>query len=167
MTIFTVPGTLIARSSLTKASSTPLRAADRQRAEGAELGDMAVEVHRKRARRRVAQLGRDLVPDALALVHRHALFGAPFARHLMQLLFLRSGGRNHVVDEQRETLGPCHLVDADLTRLLEEHIGIAREVVGDHEVGLGKDFFAGLDATASAGPGEDLLGHRLSQWVSP
>jgi hypothetical protein len=132
--------------SLTKVSSTLLRA------------PMASEG----ARRGVAQLGRHLVADAFALVHRHALFLAPGAGDLVQLFFLWGGGRDHVVDEEHEALGAGHLVHAELLAgFLEEHVGVAGEVVGNHEIGPGQHFLAGANAGKPGHAGQDFLGHRL------
>ena len=66
---------------------------------------MAVEVDDEGARRGIAELGRHLVADALALVHRNALLGAPGAGAAVQFLFLRRRRRHHVVDEEDEALG--------------------------------------------------------------
>ena len=123
---------------------------------------MAVEMDCKGPWGGVAEFRRDLVPDAFALVDRHTLCLAPGPRHLVQLLFLRRRRRDHVVDEQNETLWTRHLLDAELlARLLEEHVRVTRKVVGDDEVWLGEDVVTGLHAHATRGTGKDLFGHRL------
>jgi hypothetical protein len=69
-----------------------------------------------------------------------------------------------VVDEQHETFGLLHLVDAELfARLAEEDVGVAGEVVADDEVGAGLDVVTGPHEGPAAGAGQDLLGHRLGR----
>ena len=119
-------------------------------------------MHDEGAGRGVAELGRYLMPDALSLVHRHALRSAPGACDAVQLFFLGGGRRHHVVDEQHEALGPLDLVHAELlARFAEEDIGVAGEVVADDEVGPGLDLVTRPHEVPSAGAGQDLLGHRL------
>ena len=119
-------------------------------------------MHDEGAGRGIAELGRHLMPDALSLMHRHALLGAPGACDAVQLFFLGGGRRHHVVDEQHEALGPFDLVHAELlARFAEEDIGVAGEVVADDEVGARLNLVTGLHEGPSAGAGEDLLGHRL------
>jgi hypothetical protein len=116
MTIFTVGGTRHRQRGRHIGLEHALARAEGIGAEGAELADVAVEVHDEGAGRGIAQLGRHLVADALALVHRHALLGAPVARDAVQLFFLGRGRRHHVVDEEHEALGPATLSTPNSSR---------------------------------------------------
>ena len=132
--------------------------ADGQRAVGAELGDMAVEMHDEGARRGVAELGRNLMADPFALVDRHALFRAPVAGHLVKLFLLRGHRGHHVVDEEGEALGIDHLVDPEvLLHLAEDDVGVAREVVGDDEIRPRLDLLSGAHPLPAGGPCQDLF----------
>ena len=132
-----------------------------QRAEGAELADVPVEMHGEGARRGVAHFGRHLVADALPLVELHVVDRGPLARALVQLFFGRRDRRDHVVDEDAEALGLGHLGDAEVVlQLLEDHVGVAGKVVGQHEVGLGHDLVAGVHERQAGRAREDLFRDR-------
>ena len=99
-----------------------------ERAEGAHLGHMTVEMDHKGAGCRIPQLGGDVVTYAQALVHRDAVLLAPVPGVLVQVFFLGRDGRNHVVDKERKPFRFGHLVDTEvLFHLLEDDIGIAGE----------------------------------------
>jgi hypothetical protein len=141
--------------------------AHRERAEGAELADMAVEVHDERAGRRVADLAGDLMADALALEQRHVVLGAPFACADVQLFLLRRGRRDHVVDEDGVAVGLGDALDAELLlHLPEVDVGIAGEVIGDHIVGLRHDLVASLDDRQAGDPRQDLFRDRVTHRCS-
>ena len=117
-------------------------------------------MHHEGTGRGVAQLGRDLVADALALVDRHVVLLAPTAGALVQVFFGRRGGRDHVVDEQRIPVGFGDLLDAELfLHLAEDHVGVAREIVSDHEIRFCEQVIAGPHFGFARHAGEDLFGY--------
>ena len=120
---------------------------------------MAIKMHDKRARRGIAKLGTELMPDAATLIQRHFVVTAPFAGLDVQQFL---GGRRHrhqVVDEDRITLGLGDLLDAEiLLHLAEDHIGVAREIIHNDEVRLGHHLVASAHARTARDPGKHLLG---------
>ena len=140
-----------------------------ERAEGAHLRHMTVEMDHKGAGCRIPQLRGDVVTDAQALVHRHAVLLAPVPGVLVQVFFLGRDGRNHVVDKERKAFRFGHLVDTEvLFHLLEDDIGVAGKVVGDHEVGPGADLIARCNRGEARCPSQNFFGdgrtHARTFW---
>ena len=143
--------------------------ADGQRAEGAELRDVAVEVHDEAAGHGIARLRRHLVADAFALVEPDAVLRAPGAGDDVELLLFGRVGGDHVVDEEGVALRLRHALDAELLlHLLEDEVEIAGEVVAQHVVGLDLDFRAGRyrHARPACAP-HDLFGDRVAHGSPP
>ena len=127
--------------------------ADGERAEGAELRDVAVEVDDEAAGHGVAGLRRHLMTDALALVELDAVLRAPGAGDDVQLLLIGGVRRDHVVDEEGEAFpaSATRSIPKLLLHLLEDEVEIAGEVVAQHVVGLDLDLGAGRHRRAPPG----------------
>ena len=143
--------------------------ADGERAEGAELRDVAVEVDDEAAGHGVAGFRRHLMADALALVKPDAVLRAPGAGDDVQLLLPGRVGRHHVVDEEGEALRLGDALDAELLlHLPEDEVEIAGEVVAQHVVGLDLDFRAGRHRRARpARAPHDLFRDRVAHGSPP
>lgn len=123
---------------------------------------MSIKVHRKGTWRGITQLCRYLMPDAFTLVYWNALLLAPRASHLMQFFFFGGSRRDHVVDEQYETLRTGHLYYTKIfLSLSEKYICVARKVISNHEIRPSENLITRKNISYPCHPGKDLLSHRV------